>query len=169
MVTPQLMDRAVSWQQSYEPDPEESHHREMKRITLANYRTDKYYRRIVQAVDDILEQSNFVAPVDVFVRMDLLSEEAHEDWRTGRVLYLEKVLKCNLAKASRILRILRMHAHDLNLAPSTTAYRRWGKGKRTPLRFTKTGDAKLEEAYTRHFVIIGKKSARPRRESEVAS
>ncbi len=101
--------------------------------------------------------------------MDLLSGEALHDWRVGRVPYLEKVLKCNLAKANRILRILRMHAHDLNLAPSTTGYRRWGKGKRTPLRFTKTGDAKLEEAYTRHFVIMGKKSGRPRRESELAS
>ncbi|MDA2935142.1 hypothetical protein MYX82_12500 [Acidobacteria bacterium AH-259-D05] len=141
----------------------------MKRITIQNDRTDKYYRRIVEVVGDILEQSNFVAPVDVFVRMDLLSEEALDDWRAGRVPYLEKVVKCNLAKASCILRILRMHAHDLNLAPSTTGYRRRGKGKRTPLRFTKTGDAKLEEAYARHFVIIGKKSARRRRQSDVAS
>lgn len=140
----------------------------MKRITIQNYRTDRYYRRIVEVVGDILEQSDFVAPVDVFVRMDQLSEEALDDWRAGRVPYLEKVVKCNLAKASCILRILRTHAHDLNLAPSTTGHRRRGMGKRTPLRFTKTGDARLEEAYARHFVIVGNKSARRRRQSGVA-
>jgi len=96
----------------------------VKRITIQNDRTHKVYRRIVEVVGHILEQSNFVALVDVFVRMDLLSEEALDDWRAGRVPYLEKVVKCNLAKVSRILRILRIHAHDLNLAPSPTGYRR---------------------------------------------
>lgn len=62
----------------------------MKRITIQNYRTDQYYRRIVEVVGDILEQSDFVAPVDVFVRMDLLSEEALDDWRAGRVPYLRE-------------------------------------------------------------------------------
>ena len=54
------------------------------------------------------------------------------------------------------LRILRFHAHDLKLMPSTTAYMRWGKGPKKRLRFTKTGDPKLEEAYSRHFVWPGK-------------
>ena len=41
-----------------------------------------------------------------------------ESWRFGRVSYLEKVIRCNLGKTSRILRILRMHVHDLNMTPS---------------------------------------------------
>ena len=32
----------------------------------------------------------------------------------------------------------------------------WGKGSRTPLRFTKTGEARLEKIYARHFVWSGK-------------
>lgn len=59
-------------------------------------------------------------------------------------------------RLSRLLRILRYHAHDLRLAPSATVYRRWGKGPKQRLRFTKTGDPKLEEAYARHFVWLGK-------------
>ena len=54
------------------------------------------------------------------------------------------------------LRILRFRAHDLKLMPSTTVYMRWGKGPKKRLRFTKTGDPKLEEAYSRHFVWPGK-------------
>ena len=33
---------------------------------------------------------------------------------------------------------------------------RWGKGSKQRLRFTKTGDPKVEEAYTTHFVWPGK-------------
>jgi hypothetical protein len=38
------------------------------------------------------------------------------------------------------------------LKPSWTAYRSWGKGKKVPLRFTKTRDPTIEEAYATHFV-----------------
>ena len=66
--------------------------------------------------------------MDVLVGMGLLDPVKLEDWRLGRVPYLEE---------------------------STTAYMRWGKGTKRRLRFTKTGDAKLEEAYSRHFVWPG--------------
>jgi hypothetical protein len=83
--------------------------------------------------------------------MGLLTREHLEDWRHGRVPYLEQVIHCNLTRLSRLLRILRFLAHDLNLKPSGTAYMRWGKGPKQRLRFTKTGDPKLEEAYATHF------------------
>lgn len=86
----------------------------------------------------------------------MLEPKHLDDWRFGRVPYLERVVRGNLSRLSRLLRILRFHAHDLNLAPSITAYVRWGKGPKQRLRFTKTGDPKLEEAYTRHFVWPGK-------------
>ena len=59
-------------------------------------------------------------------------------------------------RLSRILRILRFHAHDLNLVPSFTAYMRRGKGPKQRLRFTKTSAPNLEEAHARHFVWPGK-------------
>jgi hypothetical protein len=104
----------------------------------------------------ILATGKVVASVDVLVGMDLLSPEKLEDWRRGRVSCLERVIRCNLTRLSRLLRVLRFHAHDLNLVPSVTAHMRWGKGPKQRLRFTKTGDAKLEEAYARHFVWPGK-------------
>ena len=39
----------------------------MKKITLQNYRIDKYYPKIVKAVHAILQESDFVAPIDLFV------------------------------------------------------------------------------------------------------
>jgi hypothetical protein len=136
------------------------------RISLSTYREDRLYPRIVRATASILEKGKVVAPVDVLVRMDLLGPEQLLDWRHGRVPYLEKVLRGNLSKLSRLLRILRFHAHDLNLKPSLTAYRRWGKGAKQTLRFTKTGDKKLEEAYATHFIWPGKKPFHPPADQE---
>ena len=129
----------------------------MKKITVANYKQDAYYAPIVRAVENLLREKGFVAPVELFIRMDLLSPEAAEDWRRGRISYLERVIRCNLGKASRILNILRMHAHDLDLKPSLTVYKRWTKSSRPLLRFSKTGDHNIEEAYARHFVSPCKK------------
>jgi len=58
------------------------------------------------------------------------------------------VIDCNLTRLGRILRILRMHAHDLNLVPREERYSH---------RFTKSGDRGLEQAYARHFVWPGKR------------
>jgi hypothetical protein len=129
----------------------------LKKITVANYRQDPYYARIVRAVESLLREKGFVTPVELFIRMNLLSPESAEDWRRGQISYLERVIRCNLNKASRILHILRMHAHDLDLKPSLTVYKRWTKGSRPLLRFSKTGDHNVEEAYARHFVSPRKK------------
>jgi hypothetical protein len=130
----------------------------LKKTTVANYRQDPYYAPIVKAVEGLLREKGFVAPLELFIRMDLLSPESAEDWRRGRLPYLERVIRCNLSKASRILRILRMHAHNLDLKPSLTVYKRWTKGSRPLLRFSKTGAHHIEDAYARHFVSPSKTS-----------
>ena len=86
--------------------------------------------------------------------MGLLAPEHVDGWRRGRIPYLEQAIDCNLTRLSRLLRILRFHAHDLKLVPSETAYVRYGSRQR--LRFTKTRDARLEQAYARHFIWPGK-------------
>ena len=130
----------------------------MKKITVENYIVDKYYPKVVKAVDTELKSQNFVAPIRVFVSMGLLDVQDIDNWRKGQVPYLERVVKCNLAKAGRILRILRFHAHDLKLKPSVTVYRRETSGGKIPLRFSKSGERNIEEAYSRHFVKLGKSS-----------
>ncbi len=123
----------------------------MRKVTLENYRLQKEYPRVVRAVTAVLSRKRFVAPVEVFLEMGLLTRESHERWRRGSLPYLERVILCNLSRASCFLRILRFHAHDLNLKPSLTIY----KHRSQPLRFTKFGDRNLEEAYSRHFVVVG--------------
>ena len=106
-------------------------------------------------LEAILQHRQVVAPIDVLVGMGLLTREQLEKWRRGRVPYLERVIDCDLTRLRRLLRILRFHAHELDLVPSTSGYMRWGKGPKRRLRFTKTGEPKLAEAYATHFVWSG--------------
>ena len=126
------------------------------RVSVHNFRDDPMFLKIECVVAERLAKGNVVAPVDVLIGMGLLRPEHLNDWRRGRVLYLERVINCNLTRLSRLLRILRFHAHDLNLKPSATVYKRYGKGPKQRLRFSKTGDAGLEAAYATHFVWPGK-------------
>lgn len=131
-------------------------HRTRPIPAVSSYRDDPLYPRIARAVEAILARGKVVAPVDVLIGMGLLAPQQLEDWRRGRVPFLEGVIDCNLTRVSRLLRILRFHVHDLKLEPSITVYMRWGKGPKRRLRFTKTGDHNLERAYATHFVWPGK-------------
>jgi hypothetical protein len=122
--------------------------------TVANYREFKEYPKIVAAVSRILARQCFVAPVELFVEMNLLPAADLERWRRGQIPVLERVIRCNLTKAGRILRLLRFHAHDLNLKPSLTVYQH--RGHR--LRFSRSGEPKIEEVYSTHFVVVGKRN-----------
>ncbi len=124
----------------------------MKKITLNTYRKDKYYPRVVRAVAKILIRSDKVAPVEILLEMGNLNKKNLNAWQKGQVPYLERVFEGSLSKANRILRIIGFHVHDLNMVPQKTVYLQHGKGKNRILRFSKSGDRNIEEAYSRHYI-----------------
>ena len=126
----------------------------MKKISQSNYKKDKLYSPVARAIAEIMKTEDAVTPVDVLMRMNRIDKKAYEDWRFGRIPYLEKICLGSLGKANRILRILRLHAESLHLVPSQTVYRKWGRGKkRIILRFSKSGHPNLERAYSTHYLI----------------
>jgi hypothetical protein len=92
------------------------------KVTVSNYRADAMFASVERAVAVILANGKVVAPVDVIVTMGWLSAADLESWRFGRVPYLERMIRCNLTKLSRFLRVLGFYCHDLNLTASHTAY-----------------------------------------------
>jgi hypothetical protein len=123
------------------------------RVTLSNYKEDKYYPKVVRIVSEILEHKRVVETLDVFHKLGVLSEESIKKWKSGQVNCLESVIECNLSKASRIMAVLSFHSHDLNLGKSNNFVKRKGNY----LRFTKSGTKKSEECYARQYSVIGKK------------
>jgi hypothetical protein len=76
---------------------------------------------------------------------------AYEDWRMGRVPYLEKVTACGLGKLNIILKTLSALATEQGLKPSLSVYKKWGKGKIIRLRLSKTGNPHMENKYATHY------------------
>src|SRR5579872_2360940 len=98
---------------------------------------DQLYPVVARAVSSILETNRVVTPVDVLLTLQRITKQQYEDWRFGRVPYLERVVVGNLGKMNRILRCLDHCCRALKLTPSQTVYHKWGRGgKRIVLRFS---------------------------------
>lgn len=102
----------------------------------------------------------FAAPVDVLMDIGILSKDKYEDWRFGRIDYLERVCMINLGKLSTVRRQMRVYAQKAGLKPSFCYYKQWGTKKSgdqgrkpvIPLRFSKSGNPEVERWYATHFV-----------------
>jgi len=114
--------------------------------------TENLKRKVRETAYEILKNQVFIGPVDLLMGMDVFSRKDYEDWRLGKIPYLEKVCNINLSKMKVIMDELRLYARTHGLTDSWTAYHKWGKGKKIALRFSKSGNPEIERAYSTHFV-----------------
>ena len=101
---------------------------------------------------ELLNDKGYISFVDVFMKLDYLSKSDYENWRFKRVSPLERVLTVNLSRINFIMKTVRRNSLNGHLKPSMTIYKSWGKGKKTLLQFSKSGDPTIETAYATHFV-----------------
>lgn len=100
----------------------------------------------------LIYEKGYICAVDMILRLKYLSKKDYEDWRFGRVRYLERVCKVNLSKLSTINKMIRKMAIDLQLDKSWTAYNQYGKGVKRKLTFSKSGNSSIEDAYATHYI-----------------
>ncbi|TFE24719.1 hypothetical protein [Cohnella luojiensis] len=109
--------------------------------------------KVRSAVHQLIHEKGYASPLDLFVKMGKISSKLVEEWRFGRVPYLERVLHGNLAQFSFIMAKLRETAREMDLKESYTVYLKWGKGPKCQLRFSKSGDTDVERNYSTHFIV----------------
>lgn len=148
-------------------------HSFMLNIVYANSNDFRMNRReLEKKVNGIAEglryEKGYVCPVDLLKELGYLSREDYENWRFGRIHYLEKVCMVNLPKLNLILRKLKAYADSRDLKPSWTAYKKWGKGKKIWLRFSKSGDENIERAYATHYVDVPRIEKLKEKKNEIA-
>ncbi|MCD8053707.1 MAG: hypothetical protein LUF00_06630 [Lachnospiraceae bacterium] len=106
------------------------------------------------------QKRGYAAPVDVLMDVGVLDKKKYEDWRYGRVPYLEAVCICNLRQLSFIMAQIRAYAKKAGYKPSFCYYKQWGMKKKNgqghkpvrQLRFSKSGNPEIEKAYATHYV-----------------
>lgn len=108
------------------------------------------------------QRRGYAAPVDVLMDIGVLPKKKYEDWRYGRVSYLEGVCTVNLRRLSFVMHQMRVYAQKAGLKLSFCYYKQWGVKKKNgqghkpviPLRFSKSGDPEIEKRYATHFVDL---------------
>ena len=108
--------------------------------------------KVHSAMYALIKTKNVVSPVEVLIEIGVLSKTDYENWRAGKIPYLERACKTNLSKLSFVNREIRAFARKNNLKPSLTDYRKWGKGRPDRLRFSKSGNEHIEKQYATHYI-----------------
>jgi hypothetical protein len=67
----------------------------------------KLDRRVVRAAEAALAQRRFVTAIDVLVGLGWLEPRRVDEWRQGRVPYLEAVVIASLGKISTAMNVFR--------------------------------------------------------------
>ena len=83
-----------------------------------------------------LQVHGYAAPVDVLMDTGILPKQKYEDWRFGRIDYLERVCTVNLRKLSFIMHQMRVYAQKTGLKPSFCYYKQWGVKKKMLIGLT---------------------------------
>ncbi len=109
-------------------------------------------KKLIPITSKLLREKRYISLIDVFVGLGYLSENDIGNWRMKRVPYLEKCIKVNLHKASFIVKTVRSNCINGKLQERYTAYKSWGKGRKITLRFSKSGQLNIENAYATHFI-----------------
>jgi hypothetical protein len=109
--------------------------------------------RLPEHAEALLREKGYIAPVDLLLRLTWLQNADYQAWRTGKVPYLERVVSGTLSRLNFTMGELHRFARDRGLRPSLTAYMKWGKGARTPLRFSRSGEPYIERAYATHWLL----------------
>lgn len=109
-------------------------------------------KKINSIVSEVVNQKGYISSIDILIRLGYLSQTDYENWRKGKIEYLEKACQVNLGKLTTINRILRQVSGKMKLEPSWTAYNKFGKGPKMRLRFSKSGEENIEKAYSTHYV-----------------
>lgn len=86
-------------------------------------------RKVHAAVYHQCQRRGYAAPVDVLMEIGVLPKQKYEEWRFGKIPYLEQVCTCNLRKLSVIMGQIRRYAQKTGLKPSFCYYKRWGVKK----------------------------------------
>lgn len=113
---------------------------------MATEKRERLDQCVAAKAEAVLAERGHVTAIDVLVALGWLTPRRVDEWRQGRVDYLERVVQANLSKVSAAMKAFRAWARGRGLNPSETAYVARTRDRRT-LRFSKSGDAGIERAY----------------------
>ena len=118
---------------------------------IMNDRSPNLQARVTKAAGQLLNQQGYVSPLDVMIALGWLQRIHAQDWRHGKVPFLERVIQTNLHKLTEAMKYLKQWALSSGLKPSQTVYMSYGRSK-IKLTFSKSGNPRIEQEYSTHYI-----------------
>jgi len=109
-------------------------------------------KRVTEIANKTLREKQYVSCIDILSGLGWLQSSHLADWRKGKIAYLERAIQASLGKISYAMKCFRQWANRRGLKPSETSYKAKTRGPKRELQFSKSGDAKIEQAYRTHYV-----------------
>ena len=110
----------------------------------------KLRTRVVTAAETALAHQGYACAIDVLTGIGWLDHAHLRDWTQGRLEYLEQGISTKPTRLAAALEVFRVWAAGKHLEPSETDYVAKSPA-RTRLRFTASGDSKIELLYRTHW------------------
>ena len=108
-------------------------------------------RRVLDAAEVALADRKLVTAIDVLVGLRWLPPGRVEEWRQGRLDYLERALTVSPDKLATAMQLFHDWAQRRGLQKGETAYIARTRDRRS-LRFSESGDPDLERSYRTHWI-----------------
>ena len=109
-------------------------------------------KKVIHIAETVLYEKQYVSPNDVFLGMGWLQPVHMQDWRKGKIPYLEEMIQANLGKINFAMKCFRKWAAGKCLKPSKTVYLVRTKGPRREAVFSKSGNPNIEEIYKTTYI-----------------
>jgi hypothetical protein len=109
-------------------------------------------RRVVNTAEAALADHQYVSATDILIGIRFLESVHLQYWKKGRVDFLEQMIQANPAKVSLATSLFQEWALTKGLKPIETPYVRSGRDGTVDLRFSASGDPRVEKNYRTHYV-----------------
>lgn len=110
-------------------------------------------------MDKQIKERGYATIVDILLDLGYLTKQNYDNWRFGKIPYLEKACTVNLNKLNIIVKTAHSYATKHNYKKSITFYKKYKSKKKIKLRFSASNNEYIEQAYSTHFVLNCVKSS----------
>ena len=106
-------------------------------------------KKIKEEMEKEIEASGCSTPADLLIALGYLDDGAFQDWKKGRLSYLEKAIKLGPQKLLRLMAVMSAHAKREGYKPKSFEYSSPGN---LPLRFSRTGNEVIEGQFATRYI-----------------
>lgn len=112
---------------------------------------DKINQRVIQAAEQVLQNQRYLSALEVLMTLGWLQYSYVEDWKRGKIPYLEPMIQGSLEKRKVALKYFHAWAAEKDLILHQMRYIARVRESNKLLQFSEKGDTTTEDSYQNYY------------------